>query len=211
MTGPVVWPSLKRNLVAILRGITPADIESVVEALLEEGFEAIEVPLNSPEAFVSIDLARRLAPQSILIGAGTVLKLEQVDRLADTGGNLMVTPNSVPEVISRAAGLGLVTMPGAFTATEALAAAEAGASAIKFFPANVLGPSGIAAIRAILPAGLPLGAVGGVSDANFADYAKVGVTCFGMGTSLYKPGDSAAVVRERAIKTVAAYDQLPAA
>lgn len=210
MTGPVVWPSLKRNLVAILRGITPADIEAVVAGLLEEGFEAIEVPLNSPDAFVSIDLARRMAPASILIGAGTVLKREQVDRLADTGANLMVTPNSVPAVIAHAASLGLVTMPGAFTATEALTAAEAGASAIKFFPASVLGPAGIGAIRAILPADLPLGAVGGVSEVHFADYHKVGVRCFGLGSSLYKPGDSADVVRSRAAKAIAAYDLLPA-
>ncbi|MGV8936579.1 MAG: 2-dehydro-3-deoxy-6-phosphogalactonate aldolase [Allorhizobium sp.] len=210
MTAPVVWPSLKRNLVAILRGITPDDIEAVVETLLAEGFEAIEVPLNSPDAFVSIDIARRLAPASILIGAGTVLTVEQVDRLADTGANLMVTPNSVPTVIARAASLGLVTMPGAFTATEALAAAEAGASAIKFFPASVLGPAGIGAIKAILPANLPLGAVGGVSDAHFAEYHKVGVRCFGLGSSLYKPGDTADVVRSRAAKSVAAYDLLPA-
>lgn len=203
----VQWPDLKRNLVAILRGIKPEETEAVVEALLDAGFEAIEIPLNSPDPFTSIGKARKLAPADRLIGAGTVLTLDQVERLADCGGNLVVTPNTNPDVIRAAGAKGMVTMPGAFTATEALAAADAGASALKFFPASVLGPEGIGAIRAILPAGLRLGAVGGVSDADYGRYLKVGVTCFGLGSSLYKPGDKAAVVAERAKATVEAYDK----
>lgn len=207
MTTPrIAWPSLKRNLVAILRGIKPEEIEGVVAVLLEAGFEAIEVPLNSPEPFVSIEKARRLAPASCLIGAGTVLEVAQVDRLKDVGGNLLVTPNVEPAVIERAVVHGMVTMPGVFTATEALLAARSGAAALKFFPASALGPSGINAISAILPKGLPIGAVGGVSDADFAAYLKVGVTCFGLGSSLYKPGASAAQVAEKAKRTIAAYD-----
>ncbi|MBV2186005.1 MAG: 2-dehydro-3-deoxy-6-phosphogalactonate aldolase [Rhizobium sp.] len=202
----IAWPSLKRNLVAILRGIRPDEIEGVVEVLVEAGFEAIEVPLNSPEPFVSIEKARRLAPVSCLIGAGTVLEVTQVDLLKGVGGNLLVTPNVEPAVIQRAVAHGMVTMPGVFTATEALLAAKSGAAALKFFPASALGASGINAIRAILPKGLPIGAVGGVSDADFAAYLKVGVTCFGLGSSLYKPGDSAAQVAEKAKRTVAAYD-----
>ena len=202
----IAWPSLKRNLVAILRGIKPEEIEGVVSVLVEAGFEAIEVPLNSPEPFVSIERARRLAPASCLIGAGTVLEVAQVDRLKDVGGNLLVTPNVEPAVIERAVVHGMVTMPGVFTATEALLAARSGAAALKFFPASALGPSGINAISAILPKGLPIGAVGGVSDADFAAYLKVGVTCFGLGSSLYKPGDSAAQVAEKAKRTIAAYD-----
>ncbi|MBC7152400.1 MAG: 2-dehydro-3-deoxy-6-phosphogalactonate aldolase [Rhizobium sp.] len=205
-TSRIVWPSLKRNLVAILRGIKPEEIEGVVAGLLEAGFEAIEVPLNSPEPFVSIDKARRLAPGSCLIGAGTVLEVAQVDRLNDVGGNLLVTPNVEPAVIQRAVGHGMVTMPGVFTATEALLAARSGAAALKFFPASALGPAGISAVSAILPKGMPIGAVGGVSDADFAAYLKVGVTCFGLGSSLYKPGDSASVVAEKAKRTIAAYD-----
>lgn len=207
MTTPrIAWPSLKRNLVAILRGIKPEEIEGVVEVLVEAGFEAIEVPLNSPEPFASIEKARRLAPTSCLIGAGTVLEVDQVDRLKGVGGNLLVTPNVEPAVIRRAVAQGMVTMPGVFTATEALLAAKSGAAALKFFPASALGPAGIRAIRAILPKGLPIGAVGGVSDADFAAYLKVGVTCFGLGSSLYKPGDSASSVAEKAKRTVAAYD-----
>lgn len=207
MTTPrIAWPSLKRNLVAILRGIKPEEIEGVVEVLVDAGFEAIEVPLNSPEPFVSIEKARRLAPASCLIGAGTVLEVAQVDRLKDVGGDLLVTPNVEPAVIERAVVHGMATMPGVFTATEALLAARSGAAALKFFPASALGPSGISAISAILPKGLPIGAVGGVSDADFAAYLKVGVTCFGLGSSLYKPGDSASAVAEKAKHTIAAYD-----
>lgn len=203
----VAWPSLKRNLVAILRGIKPEEIEGVVDGLVEAGFEAIEVPLNSPDPFVSIEKARRLAPASCLIGGGTVLDVPDVDRLHDVGGNLLVTPNVWPDVIRRAVGHSMVTMPGVFTASEALLAAKHGAAALKFFPASVLGPQGIGALRAILPPHLPLGAVGGVSESDFAAYLKVGVTCFGLGSSLYKPGDSAAVVAERAARTIAAYDE----
>lgn len=205
-TPAIAWPSLGRNLVAILRGIRPAEIEGVVDVLVDAGFEAIEVPLNSPEPFAAIEKARRLAPASCLIGAGTVLEVDQVDRLASVGGNLLVTPNVEPAVIRRAVEHGMVTMPGVFTATEALLAARSGAAALKFFPASALGPQGIVAIRAILPPDLPIGAVGGVSDADYGAYLKVGVTCFGLGSSLYRPGDSAAAVGEKAKRTVAAYD-----
>lgn len=210
MTASVAWPALRRNLVAILRGIRPDEIEAAVDGLIEAGFEAIEVPLNSPDPFLSIEKARKLAPTNVLIGAGTVLDVAQVDRLNGVGGNLLVTPNVDPDVIRRAVAHGMVTMPGVFTATEALLAAKSGAAALKFFPASVLGPNGISAIKAILPPHLPLGAVGGVSDANFADYWKVGVRAFGLGTSLYKPGDEVSLIRERAVKNVAAYDALTA-
>lgn len=207
MTKPnVSWPRLNRDLVAILRGITTTDVESVVGALVEAGFEAIEIPLNSPDPFASIEKARRIAPANCMIGAGTVLTPEDVDRLYDCGGNLVVTPNTDPAVITRAVSRDMVTMPGAFTATEALAAIRAGAAALKFFPANVLGPKGIGAIRAILPPDIPLGAVGGVAEGDFADYMRAGVRCFGLGSSLYKPGDKADVIKERAERVVRAYD-----
>jgi 2-dehydro-3-deoxyphosphogalactonate aldolase len=202
----VAWPQLKRDLVAILRGLRPDEAQDIVENLLEAGFEAIEVPLNSPEPFRSIELARRLAPEHVLIGAGTVLTIEDVDRLHGAGGNLLVSPNVEPAVIEHAGAHGMVTMPGVFTPTEALAAARAGASALKFFPASVLGPNGIKAIQAVLPSGLPVGAVGGVSEADFAAYKAVGVRTFGLGSSLYKPGASAAEVAEKARAAVAAYD-----
>jgi len=202
----VKWPKLKRDLVAILRGLKPEEARDIVGGLLEAGFEAIEVPLNSPEPFRSIELARQLAPTNVLIGAGTVLTVEDVDRLRNAGGNLLVSPNVEPAVIERAAGYGMVTMPGVFTPTEALAAARAGASALKFFPASVLGASGIKAIMAVLPADVPVGAVGGVSESDFAAYKSVGVRTFGLGSSLYRPGASAREVAEKARTAVAAYD-----
>ncbi len=203
---PVAWPRLRRSLVAILRGIRPDEAEPVIAALIEAGFEAIEIPLNSPDPFASIERGARLSPEGCLIGAGTVLTPADVERLAGVGGRLMVSPNIVPEVIARAATYGMVTMPGVFTATEAFRAIDAGASALKFFPASILGPAGIAAIRAVLPAGIEIGAVGGVSEADFASYAKAGLRTFGMGSSLYRPGAAARDVADKARAIIAAYD-----
>jgi 2-dehydro-3-deoxyphosphogalactonate aldolase len=168
------------------------ETEAIVDGLIEAGFTAIEIPLNSPDPFRSIEIAVKRAPKEVLIGAGTVLSVEDVDRLNSVGGRLMVSPNVDREVIDQAASHGMVTMPGVFTPTEALAACAAGASALKFFPASVLGPAGISAIRAVSAKGrVPVGAVGGVSNADFAAYAKVGIRTFGLGSSLYKDGMAA--------------------
>ncbi|MGB3878801.1 MAG: 2-dehydro-3-deoxy-6-phosphogalactonate aldolase [Shinella zoogloeoides] len=202
----IPFPPMKHPLIAILRGLKPSETEDVVGALIEAGFTAIEIPLNSPEPFRSIEIAVKMAPEGCLIGAGTVLTVADVNRLADVGGRLMVSPNVEPEVISTAAAKGMVTMPGVFTPTEALAAARAGATGLKFFPASVLGPAGINAIRAILPADLEIAAVGGVSEKNFADYAAIGIRSFGLGSSLYKPGMTGAEARARAVATIEAYD-----
>ena len=202
----IAFPKLNRPLIAILRGVKPNEIEAIAEALFEEGFEAVEIPLNSPDPFLSIGKVVKLAPKGSLVGAGTVLTSLDVEQLADTGGNLMISPNVEPEVISLAASKGMVTMPGVFTATEALCAIKAGASGLKFFPASVLGPPGIKAIMAVLPPEIMIGAVGGVSEADFADYQNVGIKAFGMGSSLYKPGASAADVRQKAKTVIHAYD-----
>jgi 2-dehydro-3-deoxyphosphogalactonate aldolase len=202
----VPFPPMKRPLIAILRGIKPEETEAVVGVLIEGGLTAIEIPLNSPDPFRSIEIAAKMAPADCLIGAGTVLTVEDVDRLDSAGGRLLVTPNVEPDVIVRARDKGMVTMPGVFTPTEALTAARAGATGLKFFPASVLGPSGITAIRAILPPDLIVAAVGGVSDTNFTDYTKAGILAFGLGSSLYKPGMSAEDVAERAKATIYAYD-----
>ncbi|TCU19023.1 2-keto-3-deoxy-phosphogalactonate aldolase [Rhizobium sullae] len=206
MINRIPFPSMKRPLIAILRGIKPEETESVVGALIENGLTAIEIPLNSPEAFKSIEIAAKMAPPGCLIGAGTVLTVDAVDSLHNAGGKLLVTPNVEPDVIVRARSYEMVSMPGVFTPTEALAAARAGATGLKFFPASVLGPSGITAIRAILPPDLVIAAVGGVSDKNFADYTKAGILAFGLGTSIYMPGMTAAEVAERAKATIYAYD-----
>jgi 2-dehydro-3-deoxyphosphogalactonate aldolase len=203
----IPFPQTRYPLVAILRGLKPEETESVVGTLIETGFTAIEIPLNSPDPFRSIGTAVKLAPEGCLIGAGTVLTVEDVGRLDDVGGRLMVSPNVEVPVIEAARQKGMVTLPGVFTPTEALAAARAGATGLKFFPASVLGPSGINAIRAVLPPDLMIAAVGGVSETNFADYMKAGIAAFGLGSSLYKPGMSAAEVGERARRTLAAYDE----
>jgi 2-dehydro-3-deoxyphosphogalactonate aldolase len=202
----IPFPTMKYPLIAILRGLKPAETQGVVGALIEAGFTAIEIPLNSPDPFRSIEMAVKMAPAGCLIGAGTVLTTEQVEQLDGVGGKLMVSPNVEPAVISLAAAKGMITMPGVFTPTEALAAAKAGATGLKFFPASVLGPSGISAIRAVLPPELEIAAVGGVSENNFADYAKIGVKSFGLGSSLYKAGMDASEVAKRARVTIAAYD-----
>lgn len=202
----IPFPSMKYPLVAILRGIRPEETEGVVTALLESGLRAIEIPLNSPDAFRSIEMAVKLAPADALIGAGTVLTVEDVAKLDAVGGKLMVSPNVDVDVITAAREKGMVTMPGVLTPTEALLALKAGATGLKFFPASVLGPSGLNAIRAILPKDTLVAAVGGVSDKNFTDYTSIGITAFGLGTSIYKPGMTADDVRARAIATVTAYD-----
>ncbi|MGL4488082.1 MAG: 2-dehydro-3-deoxy-6-phosphogalactonate aldolase [Rhizobiaceae bacterium] len=200
------WPNLKRGLVAILRGVKPDEIGGIADALIEAGFEAIEIPLNSPDPFRSIETLAKRAPSGVLTGAGTVLTAADVQRLHDVGGNLLVTPNVDPDVIGAAVKLGMVSMPGVFTATEALLALKSGASALKFFPASALGPSGVNAIRAILPKDTVVGAVGGVADGDFAAWMKIGVKAFGLGSSLYKPDASASDVAALAARAVKAYD-----
>ncbi|MDO3441052.1 2-dehydro-3-deoxy-6-phosphogalactonate aldolase [Agrobacterium sp. V1] len=202
----IPFPAMKYPLVAILRGLKPEETEGVVGALIETGFRAIEIPLNSPDPFRSIEIAAKMAPADCLIGAGTVLSVEDVEALDAAGGKLMVSPNADAEVIIAARVKGMVTMPGVLTPTEALVAAKAGATGLKFFPASIIGPAGINAIRTILPKDLIIAAVGGVSDRNFAEYTSAGITAFGLGTSLYKPGMTAAEVRERATVTLSAYD-----
>jgi 2-dehydro-3-deoxyphosphogalactonate aldolase len=203
----IPFPPMKYPLVAILRGLKPEETPATIEALLEAGLRAIEIPLNSPEPFKSIEIAARMAPDDALIGAGTVLTPEDVDRLEQAGGRLFVSPNVDVPVLSHAVAKGMVTLPGVFTPTEALAAARAGATGLKFFPASALGVSGINAIRAVLPPDLMIAAVGGVSDENFADYARGGIKAFGLGSSLYKPGMSPADISTRARATIAAYDK----
>jgi len=206
MKPSVPWPDTRRALVAILRGIRPEEVEAIGEALIDSGFEMIEVPLNSPEPFASIERLARRFGADFLIGAGTVVSAEQCGKVAAAGGRLMVSPNVNAEVMAVAHAHGMVTMPGVFTATEAYQALSLGASALKFFPASVLGPGGIAALRAILPPDAVLGAVGGISETNFGAYAAAGIRTFGLGSSLYRPGMSAEEVRRTASAAIKAYE-----
>jgi 2-dehydro-3-deoxyphosphogalactonate aldolase len=192
-------------LIAILRGIKPAEAEATLDALIEAGIGLIEVPLNSPEPLASIALMAERAGGRARIGAGTVLTVDEVKAVAEAGGRLIVSPNRDDEVIRATKRAGLDSFPGVFTATEALGAIAAGADALKFFPADLLGPSGIRAIATILPPHVPLLAVGGVDAANIGDYLKAGIAGFGIGSSLYRPGLPLAEVGARAREMVAAW------
>lgn len=200
------WPSIRRNLIAILRGIHPTEVEGVISVLIEEGFEAIEIPLNSPDPFESIARAVGHAGGKVLIGAGTVLNVTDVEKLANVGGRLVVSPNVDVAVLGKASELGLISMPGVMSPTEAFSALSHGASALKFFPANVLGATGISAMRAVLPRDTIIGAVGGVSDKDFQGLRAAGVTAFGLGASLFKPSLSLGDLRERARHAIQSYD-----
>jgi 2-dehydro-3-deoxyphosphogalactonate aldolase len=199
-----------RPLIAILRGIRPDEAEAALEALIAAGIGLIEVPLNSPEPLQSIRLMAAKAGGRARVGAGTVLTAAEVGTVKAAGGQIIVSPNRDDAVIRATKTAGLDSYPGVFTATEALGALAAGADALKFFPADILGPNGIKAIGAILPKGTPLLAVGGVDQANMADYLKAGIAGFGIGSSLYKPGMAAAEIGRRAEAMVAAYDRATA-
>ena len=188
----------KLPLVAILRGVTPAEAADVAESLLEEGFEFIEIPLNSPEPLKSIAAVRHMAPERVYVGAGTVLSAAQVEAVARAGGDLVVAPNTDPAVISKAKALGLLALPGAATPSEAFAALAAGADAVKAFPAEMITPAVVKAWGAVLPKGTAILPVGGITPDNMAPYVKAGAAGFGLGSALYKPGDSAHAVREKA-------------
>jgi 2-dehydro-3-deoxyphosphogalactonate aldolase len=195
-----------RHLIAILRGITPAETVEVCRTLVTAGITMIEVPLNSPDALTSIARASEALGQMAEIGAGTVLTTGDVAAVATAGGSFIVSPDTNVEVIAETLRRGLRAYPGVFTPSEAFRAAHAGATGLKFFPAEVLGSKGIKAMKAVLPPDLPLYAVGGANPDNFGDYFAAGCAGFGLGTYLYKPGMNLAQIGERAHTAVSAYD-----
>lgn len=195
-----------RHIIAILRGITPAETVGVCEALIAAGITMIEVPLNSPNALTSIAQASKALSSKAAIGAGTVLSTEDVNAVAKAGGSFIVSPDANDEVIAETVRLGLQSYPGVFTPTDAFRAIRAGASGLKFFPAEVLGPKGIKAMKAVLPPAVPVYAVGGANPDNFGEYFAAGCAGFGLGTYIYKPGMTVEQVAERAAAAVAAYD-----
>lgn len=198
-------------LVAILRGLEPERAVAVGEALVEAGFDIIEVPLNSPEPLTSIAALVDALGDRALVGAGTVLTESQVDDLAAIGARLVVSPNCNPAVIRCTAARRMVSMPGVVTPTEMFAALEAGATGLKIFPAEMISPAIIKAVRAVLPPHVPVLAVGGINAGNMGDYLAAGAAGFGIGGSLFKPGKPLAEIAADARSIVAAFKAAEAA
>lgn len=197
------WPT-QLPLIAILRGITPDEAIEHAQALVDAGFDAIEIPLNSPDWPLSIRRVADAFGDRALIGGGTVLRNVEADALAAVGGKLVVTPNTQPALIAHAVQRGLWVAAGFATASEAFAALDAGAQALKLFPASTYGPGHVKALRAVLPP-VPLFAVGGITPANLGEYLRAGCVGAGLGSDLYRPGQDSARTAAQARAFVAAY------
>ena len=197
-----------RPLIAILRGLEPERAAAVAHALVDAGITLIEVPLNSPDPLASIEDIMTAVGDTALVGAGTVLDTGAVRALAGIGARLVVAPNCNPAVIEAAVASGMIALPGVFTPTEMFAAIAAGAHGLKIFPAELVPPAGVKAVRAVLPPGLPLFMVGGISAVNMAAYRAAGATGFGLGGSLFTPGKPLDAIAADARAVVAAWDAL---
>jgi 2-dehydro-3-deoxyphosphogalactonate aldolase len=185
-------------IIAILRGIEPGEVVSVGRALIDAGVRIIEIPLNSPEPFESIKRLANDVGDSALIGAGTVLQVPDVERVRQAGGQLVVSPNTNPEVIAATVTAQMVSVPGYFTPTEAFVAIHAGAHAIKLFPAEAASTAVVKAQRAVLPSDIPLLVVGGVQAKDIGGWLSAGASGFGLGGAIYRPGQTAQQVHEQA-------------
>lgn len=194
-------------LVAILRGLVPAEAEAVGAALVESGFRTLEVPLNRPGALECIAILARTLPTDAIVGGGTMLTVADVEAVYAAGGRLMVSPNCDAAVIRRAVELGMLAAPGVATPTEAFVALQAGAHALKLFPAEMVGHGGLKALKSVLPAGSEFWPVGGITPENMDPWKKAGATGFGIGSQLFAPGTSAAQVLQRGRAYVQAWQQ----
>lgn len=193
------------GIVAILRGVTPDEVVAVSQTLYDAGVRVVEVPLNSPEPFISIEKLSKAFADKMVVGAGTVLTIQDVNLLKTHGGQISVSPDCNEATISRAVELGIVPLPGVFTPTEAFAAIRAGAKHLKLFPAEVASPATIKAWKAVLPKHVKIYAVGGVTPENMGDWLAAGASGFGIGSSIFKPGMSMAKISESAHSLVSAW------
>lgn len=199
---------IKTPLIAILRGIEPKEVVAHISVLIDSGFDAIEIPLNSPNWQESIKIAVDNFADKALIGAGTVIRVEDVDILATLGCELIVTPNTNQDVIKRAISYGMVTCPGCATATEAFQAIDAGSQNVKIFPSSAFGPEYIKALKAVLPKHIGVYAVGGITPENLIEYIHAGCIGAGLGGDLYKAGQSSEITKSKAIAFITAYNNL---
>lgn len=198
---------MSRPLIAVLRGLRPDEAHDIGSVLIESGITRIEVPLNSPDAIISITRLARDFGDVATIGAGTVLTAEDVERVANVGGRLIVSPNFDPAVVAATKKAGLASYPGVFTASECFTALNAGVDGLKIFPAFQMGAKALKALRDVLPKEAQVFAVGGVSAPDFANWMNAGANGFGLGGALYRPGATRYEVGARAMEIVMAYDQ----
>ncbi len=197
---------MERALIAILRGIKPSEALAFTQVLIDVGIDKIEVPLNSPDPFTSIERMASQFGSVAQIGAGTVLSVDSVNQLASVGSTMVVSPNCDANVIRATKAAGMLSFPGVLSPTECFTALDAGADGLKFFPSFVVGPAGVAAMKSVLPACTKTYAVGGVGPENFAAWFAAGISGFGIGSSLYKPGMTTDEFRSNALTLIAAYD-----
>lgn len=198
---------MSRNIIAILRGIKPEEVLDIVHVIVDSGITRVEVPLNSPRAFESIELIRDEFKGSIQFGAGTVTDVEQVEILSRIGVDFIVSPNFEYSVVKATKEAGILSYPGVITPTECFSALNSGADGLKFFPASLLGEANLIAIKAVLPSNIPIYMVGGVGPENFSSWFKAGASGFGIGSGIYKAGESASAVAKKAESIILSYDE----
>ena len=198
---------MSRNIIAILRGIKPEEVLDIVHVIVDSGITQVEVPLNSPRAFESIELIRDEFKGSIQFGAGTVTDVEQVEILSRIGVDFIVSPNFEYSVVNATKEAGILSYPGVITPTECFSALNSGADGLKFFPASLLGEANLIAIKAVLPSNIPIYMVGGVGPENFSSWFKAGASGFGIGSGIYKAGESASAVAKKAESIILSYDE----
>jgi len=198
---------MSRNIIAILRGVRPDEVLEIAQTIADSGINQIEVPMNSPDVFDSIQLLHDEMKDFISVGAGTVTNIDQVKILEEIGIDFIVSPNFDPEVVAATKQANMISYPGVITPTECFSALKYGADGLKFFPATLLGETNLIALKAVLPENVPLYMVGGVGPENFSSWFEAGATGFGIGSGIYKAGDNSTSVARKSKLIVQSYDE----
>ena len=198
---------MSRNIIAILRGVRPNEVLEIAQTIADSGINQIEVPMNSPDVFDSIQLLHDEMKDFISVGAGTVTNIDQVKILEEIGIDFIVSPNFDPEVVAATKQANMMSYPGVITPTECFSALKYGADGLKFFPATLLGETNLIALKAVLPENVPLYMVGGVGPENFSSWFEAGATGFGIGSGIYKAGDNSTSVARKSKLIVQSYDE----